>query len=55
MMIIRIHLTLYQVSLSVVEHFDVLSCAPFVTVVEAREMIRRSYDNIPIMTPLIVV
>jgi hypothetical protein len=31
MMIIRIHLTLYQVSLSVMEHFDGLCCAPSIT------------------------
>jgi hypothetical protein len=55
MMIIRIRLTLYQVSLSVMEHYDVLCRAPFVTVVKAREMIPISYDDVPIMTPLVVV
>lgn len=55
MMIIRIHLTLYQVSLSVIEHFYIWCCAPYVTVVEAHEMVPRSYDYIAIMTPLVVV
>lgn len=55
MMIIRIHLTLYQVSLSVMEHFYILCCAPCITVVEAHEMVPRSYDDIAIMTPLIIV
>jgi hypothetical protein len=55
MMIIRIRLTLYQVSLSVMEHYDVLCHAPFVTVIKDHEMIPISYDDVPIMTLLIVV
>jgi len=34
MMIVRIHHTQYQVSLSVVKHVDILVCAPFFTVLQ---------------------